>query len=551
LPKSRQKNRFAAHLRLAHRRSGALQRQEIATDDVEMLVKTASPPVGKSWLNQLSRFVLPGLVFLLALTPRLAGLGSKPFWFDEVLTAERSIRPVLDLIQNSFTWHHTPVYFLLVAPFAHSADPQFWLRLPSAFLGALSTMLVYLIAARAGGRFAGIAAGLILGLSPTEIAFSQEERTYMLVIFCILVALHGLTGLASNVERSALPWRKGGKGGDWLQFIAGTTFALALLGDSLPWLLAADITAALLILHTHNRPGLLRNFAAANGIAIVSSLAMYLPIFFFQVNGVVKILDFIPPPTPLMLWYDIGSVYLMRISDSVSAHFMAVPTPHWVAWLIGIGLLVACAAGIWRLRLRPMLAAALLPAFLTLPLLFGFISIWNPLLTPRYLLWSGPPFAILAGIGIAVVLDQWPPFRRHVALAAIALLLLVNLLPYYPAETKPRWDIVAHIMAAQAQPGDDFYFFENGGGWTTNYYLPSKLQAVMLTGWPGDLQDAEAAHAQGRRVWAIYGDAWLVKRWQPLSAFQATLAPFGRPSATLHAGSRITIWRYDPTPAGK
>lgn len=71
-------------------------------------------------------------------------------------------------------------------------------------------MLIFLIAVRAGGAIAGIAAALIMGLSPTQIAFSQEARSYMLMIFFLLLALLGLTCLALNRERAALPWRMAG-----------------------------------------------------------------------------------------------------------------------------------------------------------------------------------------------------------------------------------------------------------------------------------------------------------------------------------------------------
>jgi len=58
----------------------------------------------------------------------LAGLGRRPFWFDELITVQRAALPLPALLQSALVEHHTPVYFPLAAPFARSQDPQFWLR---------------------------------------------------------------------------------------------------------------------------------------------------------------------------------------------------------------------------------------------------------------------------------------------------------------------------------------------------------------------------------------------------------------------------------------
>jgi mannosyltransferase len=293
---------------------------------------------------------------------------------------------------------------------------------------------------------------------------------------------------------------------------------------------------------------MLRNFLVANAIVLACSLPLYLAMLCLEARSVTRALGFVPVPTAAQIWYDIESIYLMRVCDSVSVHFMAVPTPQALTFCIGLGLCIAALGGIWRLRRSPMMAAVLLPAVLTLPVLFGIISIETPLLMARYLLWSGPAFAILAGIGVGVALDKAPTAARHGALVAISLLLLVNLLPFYKAETKSRWDVAAQIFGAQARPQDVVYFYEDGANATMRYYLPKRLQPYLLND-DGNLQHAVQARAQGKRVWAIYGDAWSTNDWKSLADFRATLTLLGKPSAELHAGGRITMWRYDP--AGK
>jgi mannosyltransferase len=246
---------------------------------------------------------------LLALAPRLSDLSSKPFWHDEITTAMRAAMPLPALIRNAFISHHTPLYFLLVAPLAHMPDPQFWLRLPSAILGALNVMLVFGIAARAGGLTAGIAAALVMGLGPTEIAYSQEARSYMLMIFFLLVALSALIQLAESGERAALPWRASGLGWVWMRFIAGSAAAFCTLGDSLPWLLTASVTASVLSTNVRNRSGLLRNFFAANAISLGVSLPLYLATI-LESGKLHNNINFVLETTASLIWYDIESVYI-------------------------------------------------------------------------------------------------------------------------------------------------------------------------------------------------------------------------------------------------
>jgi mannosyltransferase len=490
-------------------------------------------------------------VFLLALLPRLADLGRRPFWYDEVIAVQRASLPLPALISSAFSQHHLPTYFLLIAPFAHHADPQFWVRLPSAIFGALSVMLVFRIATNAAGLTAGIAAALILGLSPTEIAYSQEARSYALVMCLILVALNGLTCLVLSADRAALPWpAPDAPRAAWLQLTFGTIAAFCTLGDSLPWLFVTLTTAAMLIARTRNRHGMLRNFLIMHGIALGTFLPLYATMLFLESRSIVKSLGFIPASTAPLIWYDIESIYLNRIADFTSFHFMAVSTPSIFIWAIGIGLAAACLIGIWHLRRNPALLVTLLLAFLVLPGLFSIASLWRPMLLPRYLLWSAAPFAIFAGIGIKAFTGRLSPPTQTLTLALAGAFLLINLLPFYRAETKPRWDIATQIMAAEAKPGDVFYFYETGGGWTMRYYLPENLAPYLITDWGGNLGHALQAQAQGHRVWAIYGDSWQTRTWKSMQDFRASLTPLGNPATTQRAGSRIYIWRYDP-PAPK
>ncbi len=96
--------------------------------------------------SRLAAWAWPFGVFVLALLPRLIGLGSRPFWLDEVFTLNRASLKPGALVLDSFQNHHMPSFFLMLSPFTHLEHPEFWLRLPSALFGAAAVMLVFMIA---------------------------------------------------------------------------------------------------------------------------------------------------------------------------------------------------------------------------------------------------------------------------------------------------------------------------------------------------------------------------------------------------------------------
>ncbi len=482
-------------------------------------------------------------VFVLALLPRLLDLGSRPFWLDEVFTLNRASLKPGALVLDSFQNHHMPSFFLILAPFTHFAHPEFWLRLPSALFGAAAVMLVFMIAERIAGVLAGVVAALILALSPTVLAFSQEARSYTLEMTLILVALYGVTRLALDLRAAGQGLRAARAG--WLCYVLGTAAALDVLGDGLPWLLAANLIFLCLLPFAPARRGFVRNLLLADAAVLLFTAPFYALMLHFQTETVTNSLGWIPPLNAARLWYNFGAVYLMHVADWVSFRFLNRYSVPGLVWLVDILLLLALGAAAWRLRRRPVMLIMLGIAFLFLPCLFVLISLWHPLLLPRYLLWSAAPFAILAGIGAAALLEAQPLRTRRLAVLAAAALLLVNLQPYYHEETKPRWDVAARLLTLDVTPGDVVYLSDTGALPILRVYIPAEAQASVLSDSDGDLAHAKLALSQGKRVWVVYGHAG--QNTSTSQQFYAGVQALGMPSEVQTAGKRITITLYDPS----
>lgn len=481
----------------------------------------------------------PLLVFLVALLPRLAGLGSRSFWLDEILTFNRSSLSLSALVLNSFQNHHMPSFFLLLAPFTHMAHPEFWLRLPSAIFGALSVMLVFMIASFVAGRLAGVVGALYLGLSPAALGFAQEARSYTLLMVLILVALYGVTRLAQD-------WRQGKAG--WVCYVAGTASALAVLGDTLPWFIAANLVFVCLLVWVPEPRRFILRVLIADIIILLATLPLYALMLHYETQGVATSLEWIPGLSLSQVWYSFGSVYLMRVPDWVSFKLLAHHTVPGVIWLVDFLLVLSLGAAVFRLRRQPEMLVTQGISFLFLPCLFLAISFVHPVLLPRYLLWSAAPFAVLIGIGADTLLKALPTAKgtlislQNLALLGVFVLLGLNVLPYYHNELKPSWDIAAQQLAKDVQPGDVVLFSDTGAVPILDFYLSDIDKVTVLNSPYTDLKEAEAALKQNKRVWVVYGHAG--QNTTTHETFFAQLQSLGTPKLIQKAGKRIIIALY-------
>ena len=225
-----------------------MYRKMLAVRDETVLATRAgrsialSPPVALSAAS--ATWWLPLSIGFFALALRLYGLGDKPFWLDEVASLHRATVSLPELVVSSLHADHYPTYFVLLWLVAKLGTSQWLLRLPSAVFGALGAVLTYVIGREVSGRRSGAAAGLLMALSPLEVQFAQEARSYTLVSLLILTALWGLVRLSKNPPAAAAPiWSEDAPRAAWLAYGLGTAAALDVLNVAIPWLVAANLSA--------------------------------------------------------------------------------------------------------------------------------------------------------------------------------------------------------------------------------------------------------------------------------------------------------------------
>ena len=492
--------------------------------------RTATGRLGKIVASAVSEPMLLALALTgLALVARLYGLGEKPLWYDEVLPLKRAGMPLAELATDAFRNKHYPTYFVLVSPFAGSEWSAWALRLPSALIGAVCVFLVARIAHVAAGGVAAVTAGLLMALSPMEVQFGQEARSYTLTSAAILLSMWTVVRLTSPGQQQPR---------DWLAYCFATALALVTLSAAAPWFIAANLAVLAMWQRGSLRDaGWMRRWVTANALAV----ACWLPALAILVSSnkakPLGGLMWTPPLTPELVGQVFGAVYGLGISDLMTLELFPTLVPGF-----GIAVAALAAVGAWRLRTSNV-GLLLGIGAAAMPLVLFALSLFHPLLLPRYLLWSAGPYFVLAGVGVATVPRTWQP----AALAGVAVGAALSLLPYYASETKPRWDLAASYLAARVGPNDAVVTSSTLASVVVEAYVkrsaPGAVDAVKFR----PLPEVEARVAAGGTVWLVHGRAGQGRVW-PRDSFLDRWRVMGAIGAPTTFGRHIAIWRMVPEP---
>lgn len=137
---------------------------------------------------------------------RVLLLDQQGMWLDETFSVWLANHSVGDMLHWIGTIdQHPPLYYLLLHGWiALRGDTPYNVRLLSVLFGAGAIPMIYLIGKRMSGAVMGLAAAVLLALSPFNIRFAQETRMYTLLTFNAAVAMYALVRLLTD-PRAAMP----------------------------------------------------------------------------------------------------------------------------------------------------------------------------------------------------------------------------------------------------------------------------------------------------------------------------------------------------------
>ncbi len=359
---------------------------------------------------------------------RLVRLGAQSLWFDETLSALFASRPLTEGIQLMLQegLHHSPLYYILLRPFAANGFSEFSLRFLSVALGVLAVPLM----AQAGrvlvSPTVGLMAALLLTVNPFHLWYSQEARMYTLLMAC---ALGAMLFFARNLRAS--------RPANWLAM----AFFVAVGVNTHHFAFFIPLVQFIFLILTLRRNfRLLRWWVAAQALAGLSLLPWALVVLnrgqFYLSSASVR------PPA--------GADLLLTLWNFSLGYTVTVTV--WVVFaLLVISMTLLVGLAVTRRRQTGLLLGlwALLP-----PLLTWLLSWRLPMYLDRYISLSLPPFLILVATGLHSLRAKW---GRWAAFGLVTAAMLAGVARVYFDDTvyyRADWRGLSRALAQIAAPTD-------------------------------------------------------------------------------------------------
>ncbi|MEO5618242.1 MAG: glycosyltransferase family 39 protein [Candidatus Eisenbacteria bacterium] len=379
-----------------------------------------------------------------ALLLRLTGLGSRSLWTDEGSTWTAASAPLRELIRLCAEKDASPPLFYLLTSLALKfGDSEALLRAVSMVASLGMVYLTYRFARLLAARSEATLAAMIVALSPHQIMFGQEARTYMLVALFTTWSLY-LFARAVVTERQR----------SWVPFVLVTALALWTQGIAI---LGLGVQGAIAVFTAPGRRHLWRW-----GLAVVAAFALYSPWLAISASQASRLGHshwYLQTPDGHELFQVLRAVFLSPVplvtpTPTASLPGLEVFLPRRVAHAI----LIALPALPLIVALRSASGGGTGPAIVRLAFLGLFlpliavdlISFRMPLWLPRYFVFVTPMLALVLARGLSSL--------RPRALGSVwaALLLLSSGYACFRYATdygKEPWrDAVEHIATTGA-PG--------------------------------------------------------------------------------------------------
>jgi mannosyltransferase len=343
----------------------------------ENAASAADAPAGRSWDRARIRSLAGRAVLLLPvlLTLRLGVLHARrpQLWRDELASwsaAERSTGQLLAML------HHVDAvsgcyYLLLHGWVSLFGDSPPVLRLPSALAMAAAAGFVTLTGRKQFGPVTGLVAGLLFAVLPSVSRFAQEARSYA---FAVLAVAASTWLLLRALERPTVA--------RW----AGYAVAVAAAGLFHMVALCVLVPQAVVVLMRwwrERRRALLLGYPAA----VLAGLLPVVPLVVLGRRQVGRQISWLQPP---------------HLQDFVNLWHGLFQSPL----VSGCVLAAAALPAAWPRGRRAALEIGLVAA---LPI----VAVWylsqgdTAYFLDRYLLFTVPAWAVLAGAGLAALRPHW------------------------------------------------------------------------------------------------------------------------------------------------
>ena len=500
------------------------------------------------------------LLILAAWAWRLYGLEAQSLWRDEVDSLRFATRD-LPKVLAAFTrpGENGPLYYLLLRPWlAWVGQSEYALRFPSALAGVLALPIIFAWARRLFNPTVGLIAVLLLAVNPYHLWYSQEARMYAVLGVLTMLALWSF---ADALDRGHW-WR-------WAVWLVLTTICLyihvlsvLLVPLQIIWLLLISrwrrrwrsYLAALAFLILPYLPlvwwqwTLLTDTDFSTGHPFVELERMLLTLFVAQVEG-------IAPRPSAWIFAPVIFLLLAAFFYTVTIHSLPI-SPRHQGEALAMNFIVnfpPSTGGLWGIGIErlfynrqwPRARSLALAWWLLPPLGLFLISLFSPVFTDRYLIWTLPAMLLLVAVGAYAVGKQ----HRWLAVLAVGVLVGVQLWSGWRQMAEPiksDFRAAATYVSSHRQPDEAILFLIPYIRHTYQYYDSGPYPWIDAT---YANREADASHLSASLDAQTdgYAGVWLIESeadfYDQQGLTRSWLDDHGALDAEAHF-ARVSVYHY-------
>jgi mannosyltransferase len=375
------------------------------------------------------RWIAAG-IFAGALCIRAVGISQPSVWTDEAATIHLVRQPLSEMLRTLLAQDsNPPLSYLVYWGWGNLIDSIAGLRALSAVLGAVATVLVFLLGKRLYDRRAGLFASLLFCVTPLSVALSRQVRyPALLTVFALAATIAWVNLAEKQTAKRALIYAV------WMSAALYTHYFSW-------WIFAAHVVA----FYWTRKSRVNSQPLAVAYAAIALGQALWAPVFvdqFLARQGAQLQSEFAYAALlPLVFAYLTQGWTIWRLPE-----FWQVG-PQWSIVLFSMPFAIAIIAGT-VVKAGKEISRPLVASLVFIPLLlFMLMSLAMPVFSPQYFLVLLPGMFIAAGNGVTRAKG-----KVGVVCAMIVLAVPLGGLTEYFADhgTSEPWKEIASLIREEA-----------------------------------------------------------------------------------------------------
>ena len=314
------------------------------------------------------------------------------------------------------------LYYVLLRGWVHFGVAAWWVRLLSAAMGVAVIPVVYWIGREIFSRRAGMLAAFLLAINLFHIRYSQEARSYSLLVFLVALSFWSFFRCLKQANL-------------WWTICYVLSSALALYAHFFAALALVAQLVSLVVIPKAWRPSGSRQFARISVVIVLG-----LPLLWFALFRNRGQLNWAPP----VHWIDLYHFFLFITGSGlrfgIALFAFLIVTKAWI---------VRCRKYSWSIETWSVLVLILwllLPVCLTL-----LVSVWKPVYAPRFLLFCVPAALLLVADGLAEIRYAW---ARYALVLALAVSTIGPIRSFYRDTGQEDWKGAVRFLAQNFSPAD-------------------------------------------------------------------------------------------------